>query len=83
MSQGDLFQSGIPAPTFAYLPARALTLWQPWAWLVANGHKDLENRPIGFSHKSIRGQFWIHAGLQHATDLPVGYAMSSASRSRC
>lgn len=46
------------------LPSRALTLWQPWAWLVANGHKDIENRPQGFSHKSFRGEFWIHAGLQ-------------------
>lgn len=44
------------------LPERALTLWQPWAWLVANGHKNIENRPKGFSHKSFRGEFWIHAG---------------------
>ncbi len=43
------------------LPDRALTLWQPWAWLVANGHKNIENRPRGFSHKSFRGDFWIHA----------------------
>ncbi len=52
------------APTPAGLPTRALTLWQPWAWLVANGHKDIENRPQGFSFKSFRGEFWIHAGLQ-------------------
>lgn len=44
------------------LPTRALTLSQPWAWLVANGHKNVENRPRGFSHKSFRGDFWIHAG---------------------
>jgi hypothetical protein len=44
------------------LPTRALTLYQPWAWLVASGHKDIENRPPGFSHKSFRGEFWIHAG---------------------
>lgn len=44
------------------LPARALTLWQPFAWLIANGHKRVENRPPGFSHKSFRGEFWIHAG---------------------
>jgi hypothetical protein len=43
-------------------PDRALTLWQPWAWLVAAGHKPIENRPRGFSHKSFRGDFWIHAG---------------------
>lgn len=44
------------------LPTRALTLWQPWAWLVVNGYKPLENRPKGFSHKSFRGDFWVHAG---------------------
>ena len=46
------------------LPERALTLWQPWAWLVAAGHKPIENRPRGFSHKSFRGDFWIHAGRE-------------------
>lgn len=49
-------------------PTRALTLWQPWAWLVANGHKPVENRPPGFSHKSFRGDFWIHAGTHVPTD---------------
>jgi len=43
---------------------RALTLWQPWAWLVAHGHKNIENRPRGFSHKSFRGEFWIHASQE-------------------
>jgi len=46
------------------LPKRALTLIQPWGWLVANGLKNIENRPAGFSHKSFRGDFWIHAGLK-------------------
>lgn len=46
------------------LPERALTLWQPWAWLVAAGHKPIENRPPGFSFKSFRGDFWIHAGAE-------------------
>ncbi len=45
------------------LPTRALTLFQPFAWLVASGIKDLENRPEGFSHKSFRGEFWIHAAV--------------------
>lgn len=36
----------------------ALSIWQPWAWLIANGHKDLENRdwPTKF-----RGPFLIQA----------------------
>lgn len=37
----------------------ALSIRQPWAWLIANGHKDIENRdwPTGF-----RGRILIHAG---------------------
>lgn len=37
---------------------KALSIQQPWAWLIANGHKDIENRdwPTKF-----RGQFLIHA----------------------
>ncbi len=26
---------------------RALSLRQPWAWLVINGYKDIENRSCG------------------------------------
>jgi len=64
--QATLWPSAVPEPPTlpAGFPTRALTLWQPWAWLVANGHKDIENRPKGFSFKSFRGDFWIHAGLQ-------------------
>jgi hypothetical protein len=40
---------------------RALSLTQPWAWLVVYGGKDIENRVPGFSHKSFRGEFLIHA----------------------
>lgn len=46
------------------LPERALTLYQPYGWLLAGGWKTIENRPVGFSHKSFRGDFWIHAGKQ-------------------
>jgi len=48
------------------IPERALTLWQPWAWLVAQGLKPLENRPPGFSHQSFRGWFWIHASVKQS-----------------
>jgi hypothetical protein len=51
------------------LPTRAITLWQPWAWLVANGHKGIENRPRGFSHKSFRGDFWIHAAAESSKSI--------------
>lgn len=37
---------------------KALSIRQPWAWLIANGHKDIENRT---SHTNFRGDFLIHA----------------------
>lgn len=41
---------------------KALSIQQPWGWLIANGHKDIENRswPTKF-----RGQFLIHAGKKY------------------
>ena len=38
----------------------ALSIRQPWAWLIVNGYKDIENRdwPTVF-----RGRMLIHAGL--------------------
>lgn len=37
----------------------ALSIRQPWAWLIVNGHKDIENRdwPTNF-----RGELLVHAG---------------------
>lgn len=37
---------------------KALTLWQPWATLVALGHKRIETRSWATRH---RGELWIHA----------------------
>ena len=37
---------------------KALSLRQPWAWLVAAGHKDVENRTWS---TRFRGEFLIHA----------------------
>jgi len=40
------------------LPRVALSIKQPWAWLIAAGHKDIENRTW---RTNFRGQFCIHA----------------------
>ena len=37
----------------------ALSILQPWAWLIVNGHKDIENRTWQ-THR--RGRFIVHAG---------------------
>lgn len=38
---------------------KALSIMQPWAWLIVNGHKDIENRDWR-CHR--RGRVLIHAG---------------------
>ena len=38
---------------------KALSIMQPWAWLIATGLKDVENRSW---YTSYRGEFLIHAG---------------------
>ncbi|WP_205782304.1 ASCH domain-containing protein [Methylobacterium sp. XJLW] len=40
-------------------PMKALSIMQPWAWLIVNGHKDIENRDWR-CHR--RGHVLIHAG---------------------
>jgi hypothetical protein len=40
---------------------KALSIRQPWAWLVVHGHKPVENRTWPTSH---RGDTLIHAGLE-------------------
>lgn len=41
---------------------KALSIRQPYAWLIVNGHKDIENRdwPTKF-----RGRVLIHAGVTY------------------
>ncbi|USQ97289.1 ASCH domain-containing protein [Caulobacter sp. RL271] len=41
------------------LPTVALSILQPWAWLIVNGYKDIENRKWR-THR--RGPILIHTG---------------------
>jgi hypothetical protein len=41
---------------------KALTIRQPWAWLIVAGLKPVENRKWSTTH---RGPLLIHAGLKH------------------
>lgn len=43
---------------------KALSIRQPWAWLIANGHKDIENRSW---HTRYRGPVLIHASAHKVT----------------
>jgi hypothetical protein len=42
---------------------KALSLYQPWAWLMVNGHKDVENRSWKDSNPGLkfRGTCLVHA----------------------
>jgi len=41
----------------------ALSIKQPWAWLIANGIKDVENRTW---KTDFRGKILIHSGKNHS-----------------
>lgn len=41
---------------------KALSIRQPYAWLIVNGHKDIENRTW---RTPYRGRVLIHAGINY------------------
>ena len=45
----------------------ALTIRQPWAWFIVNGHKDIENRTWKPSDARIGQRFWVHASQRRLT----------------
>lgn len=44
---------------------KALTLWQPWNWLIARGHKPVENRVWAPPDYMCGKPIALHAGLSH------------------
>lgn len=44
---------------------KALSIRQPWAWLIVNGYKNIENRDWG---TSFRGRFLVHASQTMTED---------------
>jgi hypothetical protein len=62
-------------------PTKALSIMQPWAWLIVNGWKDIENRSW---RTNYRGPLLIHAGLKVDGDahqeLLQGYHPAGAGR---
>lgn len=55
----------------AGIPAVALSIKQPWAWLIVNGHKDIENRDW---LTKFRGPIAIHAGK--TIDVDCEYSLT-------
>lgn len=48
-----------------------LSILQPYAWLIVNGHKDVENRSWS---SGFRGRLLIHAGKRYGPRIHAGYA---------
>ena len=44
---------------------KALTIHQPWAWLITNGYKSVENRS---RRTTYRGPLAIHAGARRGAE---------------
>ncbi len=55
---------------------KALSIRQPWAWLIINSNKDIENRSW---HTKFRGRFLVHAS-QGMTRSEYGFAWQFAKR---
>jgi hypothetical protein len=53
---------------------KVLSIRQPWAWLIVNGYKDIENRTW---RTNIRGPVLIHAGKEPDHErIPLFEALS-------
>jgi len=52
--------------------ARALTVWQPYAWAIAQGHKPVENRGWRPPDDAIGSPLLIHAAARKVTLDEVG-----------
>lgn len=53
---------------------KCISIRQPWATLIAMGHKDIENRSKYFAY---RGEVYIHAAQTIAEDADLAYALAS------
>jgi hypothetical protein len=56
---------------------KALSIRQPWAWLIVKGYKDIENRTWA---TKLRGRVFVHASkgmtraeYEDAADLALGW----------
>jgi hypothetical protein len=46
---------------------KAISIRQPWAWLIVNGYKDIENR---IWQPKLRGRVLIHTGKSNSDITP-------------
>lgn len=58
---------------------KAISIHQPWAWLIVEGYKDIENRTWLTAY---RGPVLIHAGLTRADPEDVQAVLSDYRHQR-
>jgi hypothetical protein len=58
---------------------KAISIRQPWAWLIVNGYKDVENRIWA---ANVRGRVLIHVGASKSDTNPEALVYDP-SRKRC
>ena len=58
---------------------KVLSVRQPWAWLIVNGHKDIENREW---ETNLRGRVWIHTGVHQVTKAEYAEFMEKCRMQR-
>ena len=64
-----------PSERKCYSSVRALSLRQPWASLIADGHKTIETRTW---RTNYRGALAIHASARPYANLPTGGILAVA-----
>ncbi len=56
---------------------KALSIRQPWAWLIAKGYKDIENRTWRLNHpscaKNVPMRIYIHASKHRDNKESLGF----------
>ena len=60
---------------------RALSIRQPWAFLICHGYKDIENRTWPLPHKMVGQRIYVHASK--TSDESPGFKRAYACLLQC
>lgn len=55
------------------MPEYALSIRQPWAWLIVQGYKDVENRSWALPRFILGQRIYIHAGGKVKWETPTAF----------
>lgn len=63
-----------------YSSMKAISIWQPWAWLIINGHKTIETRSWIPPANLIGERIAIHAALRLSHEAVRRYVRAFSDR---